>query len=96
MQANPSCSEWKAFAEALAEPLSATHKCPKAQRSERLKFKPALYRFFADCCTPDGLVFDAFGSRTIAEAESQKAQALLRPKGKKRASKLFSRNHTIT
>ena len=96
MQANPSCSEWKAFAEALAEPLSATHKCPKAQRSERLKFKPALYRFFADCCTPDGLVFDAYGSRTLAEAEAQKAQALLRPRGKKRTSKLFSRNNTST
>jgi hypothetical protein len=75
MHDNPSCSAWKAFSDALTEPLSSTHTCPKDQdRGARKYFKSALLRFFADCCTPDG-VFDAHGSRTLAKAEKLKAHA---------------------
>lgn len=54
MQSTPSCSVWKHFTDMLTEPLSATHTCPKADANRRRQFKPAVLKYFADCCMPDG------------------------------------------
>jgi len=97
MHASPSCSVWKGFADALTEPLSATHSCPRAQAAMRKTFKPALLNFFADCCVPDGAVYDAHGSRTQAEYELAKKKGMLlsqlqkQKRAKQKASKASAR-----
>jgi len=77
LQAEPSCTNWKAFYDVMNDPPSKTHTCPKAAAPMRKIFKSAIYRFFADCCTPDGVVFDALGSPTLAEAEATKQTILM-------------------
>jgi hypothetical protein len=79
MQADSSCSAWKALADSLTRRSNATHWCPRAAVHVRAGFRHAMFRYFAECCTPDGVAFDAHGSTTFTEAEALKG--LLRAKG---------------
>jgi len=76
MQKNPSCSSWKAMADQLGQPLSASHTCPRAAMKTRRDFQPALLSYFADCCVPDAHYADAHGSPTLAEADLVKAKGI--------------------
>ena len=76
MQRDPSCSSWKKLADSLTEPLAPNHMCPRAALPTRRGFKPALTRFFSDCCVPDAATADALGSRTLEQAAEAKSRAL--------------------
>ncbi len=68
LQADPSCSNWAEFADALVG--AGAPACPAGvRRAERAELHDAIVRFFGDCCAPDGAL-DAYRPRAVRIADS--------------------------